>query len=1161
MLAVSGLLLAGVLPTLTANAAISGLTPGQEVSGLVDVNEARGGTNSCVFSNNASSRLTVVRVADGQQVHSASKSGTGALTSTWNSVGQPLGQYRVRSWTRDSRASGFGNLGCTTQAEVLASDLVVNLRNRAAVQLGVPTTVVSGETLDVTVATSVRANGVTNQALGGRSVTVTVGDEQKVVTTDAQGRASTSVDLDDLPQGPLGLSARVADDAAYLGLEGEATTTVTRRSTLLRYDGSTRVQPGRTGTLAAVLTDDTPGSDRRGEPVPEQVVALALGADTADATTEAEGVAQRTLRVEGQSRTVPATATYAGTDVWAPSRDAVTFFVGDATAEPAPVQHGLIGGVTRLLGSLLGDLGTVVGSVPANLPTGDLGLDPVLAQVAALLSGLGTDVGRIGDPLDQTVDALVDTVTAGSPLADLADAARFRWRAVVVQPDGTQRAREFGAVVGVPQHLDVTGDGRPDVLAQVTLDSSGTTPIIGIARVDVKERLPLSLQAVVGLPGDATRYRFGYDTRTSDAPAAFRAQVGLASGGAALEVSTIGTEPLAVTGAIVPEQATPSDDPTVPVTDLAPREQRFAIDFDRAPQDARLALSLGGSQQLAGTFSTEEPTVVGVRFTEDGGDDELLVVDGTFRSVDGDVGLALTGTQESGLEASIHSDVTLDDVTLRAQTLDAGRTVQDVRLGLEDVPTSVDFSLGADGTGGLRASGPIGVFAAGYSSGGEIVTLDDPAYLRLVDEGDHDSVAVRLPGFEGMSIDLQESVTLALTIAPTPLRALVTQETLTLDARIEDAPRELSLGLSESGGVSVRGSAPIDSVTVEAQDASGRLLGADRLDLRLTDVPELLAVEVTDDGVAFDTGGRPVGLVEVSAHSGTPVTLPPGNDGLVLRQREDDTRLAARVSGLRAIEASLGDAPDVLLDTVAGKVFEISLDDGGEPVKATIDHLEPNMRLRLVEADGATRLEYSADAPTNRLSFDLSGLSGSISGPLPARLAVCMADDEACLPGVGITDPGIGSVQLDASEYTTVNLVDATGGLSAENLRLQRLDLTGDLDADTGGPVYLNTTSFGGACGTAGCERPIRGGRITADLGSARLEFTPGDGFSAVDARTDLETTKFLGQTTGVRATGGTGILRCVPATALRVTVEVIGIPITLNLRDAICNVNRTPRP
>ena len=1173
VLGASAVVLAGVLPTLGAQAAVSGLTAGQEISGIVAVNEARGGDNNCIAQDRSSSRLSVTRVADGQVVHTASRNGSGALSSTWDTLGQPLGSYRVQSWTRDSRRSGFANLGCTAQSEVQASNLVVTLRNRAAVRVSAPASVVSGEDLAVSVTTSVQANGVTDRALGGRSVTVTVGDDERTVTTDAQGRGSVVVDLPDLPRGALEVSASVADDASYLGLDGSTSTTVARRSTALRYDGTTRVQPGRKATLAAVLTDVTPGSARAGEPVADLPVALSIGDDTSDATTDAEGVAQRTVTVEGQSRVEPVAAVFAGTEIWGPSRDDVKLYVGDAAAEPAAEEHGLIGGLTRLLGGIVADLGTAVGGLTGSLPNSGAAVDPLLEQLAAQLGDLGDEVGRIGDPLDDTVDAVIDGVTAGSPLADLADAARFRWRAVLAQPDGTQRAREFAAVIGIPQYLDVTGDGKPDVLARVTLE--GTTPVITTLRADTEGTpLPLSLQAVVGLPGDATRYRFGFDARTSDAPREFRAAVVLAPGGAALEVASSGTAPLAVTGAIVPEQAEPSDEtpvasgddvelddaPLEAPQDLAPREQRFGISFDHAPEAARLALSLGGTQQVAGTFTTQRPTEIGIQFTEDGGSDEVMVVDGTFRSVDGEVGVGLTGTEETGLKASVTSDVELEDVTLRAQTLAKGRTAQDVRLSLQEVPTSIDFTLGADGAGGLEASGPIGTFAAGYSRGGEIVTLDDPSYLRLVDEGGHDSVAVRLPGFEGMTIDLQETISLGLTIAPTPLRALVTQETLTLDARIEDAPRTLTLGLSDDGGVSVRGSDPIESVTVEATDQSGRLLGADQLDLRLTDVPELLAVEVGDDGVSFDTGGKAVGLVEVDAHSGTPLELPADKDGLALRQREDDTRLAARVSGLRAIRASLGDQPDVLLDTVAGRVFEISLDDGGDPVTATIDHLQPNMTLRLVEAEGATRLEYAADASTNRLSFDLGGLSGSIAGPLPARLRVCMAEDEACLPGAGIDDPGIGSVQFDASEYTTLDLVDSAGGLSANGLRLQRLDLTGDLDADDGGPVYLNTTSFGGECGTAGCEHPIRGGNVVAELGSARLTFTPGNGFSAVDARTDLETTKLFGQTTGVRATGGTGIVRCVSATALQVRVEVIGIPITLNLRDAICNVNRTPR-
>ena len=440
------------------------------------------------------------------------------------------------------------------------------------------------------------------------------------------------------------------------------------------------------------------------------------------------------------------------------------------------------------------------------------------------------------------------------------------------------------------------------------------------------------------------------------------------------------------------------------------------------------------------------------------------------------------------------------------------------------MPDTIEFALGASGAGSLTASGAIGTFGAGYSSGGEILTLDDPAYLRLLTQGDHQSVAVRLPGFEGMSLDLQDTVALNLTMAPTPLRALVEQEELTLDASILDAPRELGLALSPDGAVRVEGSSAIDQVLINADDESGSLLGSTHLDVTLTDIPHVLSVEVGDAGVGFDTGGEPVGLVEVNAHSGDPISIPGDGDGLVMDQTSDDTRLAARISGLRKISAELDSTPELLLDTVAGKIFTVRLDDGADSVNATIDHLVPNMRLGLVDdGSGAQRLNYSASESTNSLTFDLGGLNGSIAGPLPAKLQICMADDEACLPGVGIANPALGSVQFIASEYTTLNLVDSAGGLSAQNLRLQRLDLTGDLDTEDGGPVYLNTTEFDGACGFDGCEHPIQGGRVDADLGSAQLEFTPGNGFSAVDAVTDLVPTKFLGQTTGVKATGGNG--------------------------------------
>lgn len=1175
---VSGLLL-GTMSFGGAQAAITTLTNGQTISGIVAVNDGRGGNEDCALSDPSKSRLEVTRVADGATVHTASRTGAGALTSTWDTVGQPLGQYRVRSWAIDGKKSGFLDLGCTTQAEILLSDLTVTLQNKAAVALSLPVRAITGESLPVDVTTTVEANGVTNRALGNRSVKVTVpGAGERTVVTDAQGRGTTTFDLPDLDAGALTVEADVANDASYIGKQGSATTVLAPRTTDLEYIGATRAQPGSSAALKAQLVDRTPGSARAGQPVADQQVTLALGSDADAATTASDGTAARRVQIEGASRTENATASYAGGPVWGPSRDSVTFYVGEAAATSAPVEHGLLGGLTRQVGTLLSDLITGLTAPTGLQPIVGISVDALLAQLRAGLGPVAEGAGKIGDPLDKVVDSVLDGLQSDSPLGQLVDTARFTWRTVYVKPDGTTRRSEFGATMLVPQPLDVTGDGRPDVLAAVTLAGTRPTavPQIRMTRLkDAPAALPLSLQALLTLPGDATTYRFGFDTRNSNAPEAFNADIVLGDGGAGLEIASTGDDALAVTGALTPagaETGIPASGPGATAQlggdeieapeGLAPREQRFGVSFDKAPKNARLALDLGAGQNIAATFDTDRPTTVGVQLADDSGADEMFLADATFAKVDGTLAISLKGTDETNLGATIHGDKGLDEVSLRARTLDNGRTQSDIVLGLLDVPDTIDFRLGGDGAGSLTASGPIGTFGAGYSTGGEIATLDDAAYLRLLTEGDHQSVALRLPGFEGMTLDLQDTIALNLTMAPTPLRALVTQSGLTLDASILDAPRRLGLSLSPDGAVKVEGSEAIDEVTITAEDSSGSLLGATNLDVRLQDIPHLLSVEVGDDGVGFDTGGEPVGLVEVDAHSGDPISIPGDGDGLVLDQSTEATRLAARISGLREISAELDSTPELLLDTVAGKVFTVNLLDGENDVNATIDHLVPNMRLGLVDdGSGAQRLDYSASEPTNSLAFDLGGLNGSIAGPLPKQLSVCMADDEACLPGVGIEDPALGSVRFAASEYTTLNLVDASGGLSAENLRLQRLDLTGNLNTDDGGPVYLNTTEFDSSCGFAGCEHPIQGGKVTADLGSAKLEFTPGSGFSAVDAVTDLVPTKILGQTTGVRATGGTGIVRCVSATALRVTVEVIGIPITLNLRDAICNVpNRTPR-
>ena len=1204
------LLVAGILVASPASAAITAPAQGATVSGSVTISENRGSTNTCIARDNSSSRIEVLS-STGVRVHQATRGSSGGWSTTWSSLGRENGEYRIRTFARDSVRSGFLNTGCTTRAESLIDERVVTLDNRAAVTVTAPATVVTGEDLQVQVSTRVEAAGTSGVVAADRDVLVTVpGVGEQTVRTDAAGNGSVVIDLPDLPAGSLDIDAEVASDAFLRGLSSSTTTRLLHRSTTTVYEGDTRAQPGAQAELSARLVDSTPGSDRAGDPVTAQDLSLRFEDSAATSATGPDGVARRDVIVRGSSRTAPVVAEFAGNDVHAPSSDEIVFFVGDAAAEPAENEHDLVGGVVRglngLLGSLLSPVTGLLDSAAAQEPVHSLLLDPLdrlgellglpprtgsvwdLAEVDALLDltlATVTDgLVALADDTDDQVEQLLQDATLGPDLDALVDVTRFRWRAVVDQ-DGLPRAREFRATIGVPQPLDVTGDGHPDVLANLTLASdflslqtagvdgdlrldldTGADPRSIVPRLEVArlpgapEDLPLSLQALVQLPGSADEFRFGYDARDGSAPEGFLADLVLGEDEVGVELATRSDAALTVSGAVVPEGADGES------ATAAPREQRFAIGFDTAPPAARLGLRLDGSSDVAADLQTSVPTAVDVSFVDDSGAERVTTADVALDRVDGRASIAVSGDQAdgAGVGATIESATGMDSVVIDGQQLVSGRIDTEVRLALTEVPASVRFGLGADGAGSLEASAPIGVFEAGFATAGRVLDLDDEAYLRLLQDGDRSSVSLRLPEFERMDLGLGDDLGIELTKKAGPLTVRADLEDLAVQGLVEDAPRTVALAIEAAGGVTIEGSDAIESVdlTASTSDPEGIFQGASQVDVRLRDLPRRLEVAVGDDGVTFGTGDQPIGLLELAAHSGTPLTIPGGGDGLVLDLTGETSSIAARISGLRAIEADLGDAPELLLDTVARQVFSVVLrgETRADDITATLDRLVPEMRLALVDgAAGSTSLTYRASEPTERLTFSLSGLSGSIGGPLPDALDICIAGDEACLPDAGIADPSLGSIRFEASEYTTLNLTDATGELSAEGLRLRRLDLTGSV-SDDGGPLYLNTTSFDGDCGFAGCEHPLRGGRIVSDLGNAELTFTPGDGFSAVDAVTVLETTSVLGVPTGLRGRSGTGIVRCVGDTALRVRIELLGFPLTVNLRDAICNVSRPPR-
>lgn len=1215
--------LTAVSPAAPAHAAISAPADGATVSGLVAITEDRGGQGPC---DTPRTRFEV-RDAAGAVVFDTTLNGSGPRTATWDSVGQPLGEVTIRTFTRDTRRSGFLNLGCSTDGEVQRGQATVTLDNGVRPDVTLPSSVVTGEALPVTVTTRVDGTGVNSRVLADREVTVAIpGLDTRTVTTGADGTADLTFDLPVAPIGDVTVEATTSGDAAYAPRTGDATTTTTRRTTATFYQGETRGDPGRTARLAAQVLDVTPDSSRFGQPLPGLDVDLALEDAVRTATTTASGRVQAGVTVTGAERITTARAAFGGDDTYLASDDEKAFFVGDAT--PLPADEPSTGVVGGLLGGLLGGVTSTLQTVTAPLLGSvddllaalsiDLSAEGALADLTTLaedgllhllspgqltegldlLHGELTDgAGALGDPIDDTLDRLLDGLGQLGPLGELTDTVRFDWRAIHVTDDGAT-TREFQALLGVPEPLDVTGDGQADVLANLTLasgigglDLSGVdgllafdlelpgqptiTPRLEIAKLPgAPEQLPLSLQALVTLPGSDQEIRVGYDTRDGDAPDGFRADVALTDdGGAGLDLATRSDAPIAITAALVDAgaddtDATPGatatgdlDEPGLDGFEPRPGEQRFGIRFDPAPRDARLALDLDGTQDLGAAIRTDQPTVVGLSLVDDPGtaDGEVFVVDGLLDAVDGELAASLTGDDDGALRAEFRSPDGLDRAVIEGRTVAGGATVQDLLIGLTDVPSDIAFSLSADGQGTLDASAPIGIFEAGLATNRTIATLDDDAYLRLLDEDDEtSSVALRLPGFEGLTLDLDESLALEIALAPTPLRAVVDSDGLSLDALIADAPNVLGLALDTAGTVQVSGSAPIELITITGRAADGLLQGATDLDLRIEDIPALLTIDLLDDGAAFGTGGQPIGLLEIAVHDGTPLALADDGDGLLLEQGDDRFALSARISGLRAIEAAITDVPELFLDTVAGEVFDVQLrdvaaDGSVSTIGATIDALVPELRLALVDdGSGALFLDYSASEPTNSLAFDLGDISGSIGGPLPEALLICFADDESCLPDAGIVDPGLGSIRLAASDYTTVNVASADG-LSASDLRVRTLDLTGEL-GDDGGQLYLNTTRFGDDCDDGDrCIDPILGGQVDVDLGDISVRFRPGNGFSAIAATTDLEVTTVLGVPTGLRRTGRVGTVTCAPDTDMRATARILGINITLNVTGALC--------
>ncbi|WP_028657011.1 Ig-like domain repeat protein [Nocardioides sp. J54] len=422
--------------------------------------------------------------------------------------------------TRRARQSGSGTAATTwfspTHRGIARLLLEIPMEGGSLTldqKLGQASTPTPSTTLTSTVTPSISCAGgdltVTGRlSSGAAGVPVTVALDKSPVTPGASQTVSTTTTSNGNYSATVQAPAE-ADGYQRTGVRGSwgvvvtaggatsvATVLVTPRScTALTYTGDTAAPQGTTATVAATLVDKT------GASVSGRTVNFALaGGQTVTATTNASGVAQTTIAVNGPPRTANLVVSYAGNAGSEPASQTVPFTVGaiatttTVTADPAVVT---VGDPVRFHATVAPTHGANPGgSVQFRVDGSDFGAAVPLTDgeaTSAALSTLGLG--------DHTVVAVYNGTAdhAGSTSA----AVVFRVREPLKPTSTTSSASPTTAVAGQPVTLGATvttATGTPTGDVVFTVDGNevarAAVAADGTASTTVTD-LPVGSNAVV----------------------------------------------------------------------------------------------------------------------------------------------------------------------------------------------------------------------------------------------------------------------------------------------------------------------------------------------------------------------------------------------------------------------------------------------------------------------------------------------------------------------------------------------------------------------------------------------------------------------------------------------------------------------------------------
>lgn len=394
----------------------------------------------------------------------------------------------------------------------------------------------------------------------------------------------------------------------------------------------------------------------------------------------------------------------------------------------------------------------------------------------------------------------------------------------------------------------------------------------------------------------------------------------------------------------------------------------------------------------------------------------------------------------------------------------------------------------------VEAAQPIGAVEARILTRGQLPALPDTlasfdSYAYIIDDLDTEAVLARLEGVKQATFLLDRALSegepgqvlafvFEAALKPGTLKILSTSETRELELTTSQLPHHVRIaGLPQAGAWEYSASEPVESLDLRAVDPEGIFDRATHVDVHVEGLPTKLGLaypaELREDLRLWATDG-PIGQLEFRAASSQADTesLPAGADGVLLRDLPERFLLHGRVTGLRKVEIddwertsedghTITKGKQFLLDATGRRRFEVDvakeepslvpfLRNRREYLTATIDALQPETRVRLVQSEPVhgsledeadrkvLRVEYTAAGAADKLQFETNfgsrlRLQGDLA-PLPSRVEFCKSPGRLCLEEGRETDAAVdkGSLLLDASDYTTVNLLDCKEADTAE---------------------------------------------------------------------------------------------------------------------------------